>query len=123
MSLSRALVFVLLGAACSKRVPEPEPVAQTTPPPAATTEAAKAAGSAAPAVTKLLKEDTKVGTGPAAKTGDTVRVHYTGTLMNGSKFDSSRDRNEPFEFTLGRGMVIKGWDDGVPGMKVGGQRK
>ncbi len=64
-----------------------------------------------------------VGKGPAAKAGDKVKVHYTGTLTNGTEFDSSRTRNQPFEFTLGRGMVIKGWDQGVAGMKVGGKRK
>jgi len=67
--------------------------------------------------------DLKAGTGPEAKAGDSVTVHYTGTLDNGTKFDSSRDRNQPFSFPLGAGRVIKGWDLGVAGMKVGGQRK
>lgn len=67
--------------------------------------------------------DLKAGTGPEAKAGDTVTVHYTGVLEDGTKFDSSRDRNQPFSFPLGRGRVIKGWDSGVAGMKVGGQRK
>jgi FKBP-type peptidyl-prolyl cis-trans isomerase len=68
-------------------------------------------------------QDIKVGSGPAAKAGDTVSVHYVGTLTNGTKFDSSRDRGRPFSFTLGQGRVIKGWDNGVPGMQVGGLRK
>lgn len=71
----------------------------------------------------LQMEDLKVGTGPEAKAGQNVSVHYVGTLTNGKKFDSSRDRNEPFQFKLGAGMVIKGWDQGVAGMKVGGLRK
>ena len=62
------------------------------------------------------------GNGPEAKPGQQVRVHYTGTLTDGKKFDSSRDRNTPFEFHLGRGQVIRGWDEGVAGMKVGDQR-
>jgi FKBP-type peptidyl-prolyl cis-trans isomerase FkpA len=67
--------------------------------------------------------DIKVGTGPTAEKGQTVKVHYTGWLTNGKKFDSSVDRNEPFSFRLGRGDVIKGWDEGVAGMKVGGKRQ
>ena len=68
-------------------------------------------------------EDVKTGTGPAAKAGDTVSVHYVGTLADGKKFDSSRDRGKPFSFGLGRGQVISGWDNGVAGMQVGGVRK
>ena len=74
----------------------------------------------------LQYEDTVVGTGAQAARGQQVRVHYTGWLyqdgQQGAKFDSSRDRNDPFEFPLGAGMVIKGWDEGVQGMQVGGQR-
>jgi FKBP-type peptidyl-prolyl cis-trans isomerase len=66
--------------------------------------------------------DDVVGKGKAAAAGDKVRVHYTGTLMNGKVFDSSRERGVPFDFTLGEGSVIKGWDQGVVGMKVGGKR-
>jgi FKBP-type peptidyl-prolyl cis-trans isomerase FkpA len=73
--------------------------------------------------TGLQYSDEKVGTGPEANNGNTVEVHYTGWLKDGSKFDSSRDRGKPFAFTLGAGMVIKGWDEGVAGMKVGGKRK
>lgn len=67
--------------------------------------------------------DLKVGTGPTAQDGQTVSVHYTGWLENGKKFDSSVDRGQPFSFPLGAGRVIKGWDEGVKGMKVGGKRK
>jgi FKBP-type peptidyl-prolyl cis-trans isomerase len=71
----------------------------------------------------LESVDLVVGTGAEAKPGQKVEVHYTGTLTNGSKFDSSLDRGKPFSFTLGAGQVIKGWDQGVAGMKVGGKRK
>ncbi|MBZ0202604.1 MAG: FKBP-type peptidyl-prolyl cis-trans isomerase [Ignavibacteria bacterium] len=67
--------------------------------------------------------DEKVGEGASPVAGKTVTVHYTGTLENGTKFDSSRDRNQPFSFTIGVGQVIKGWDEGVMSMKVGGKRK
>ncbi|MDB5351187.1 MAG: FKBP-type peptidylprolyl cis-trans isomerase [Planctomycetota bacterium] len=68
-------------------------------------------------------EEVTPGTGPAAKAGDTVSVHYVGTLVDGTKFDSSRDRGKPFSFSLGRGQVIQGWDVGVAGMQVGSVRK
>jgi FKBP-type peptidyl-prolyl cis-trans isomerase FkpA len=71
----------------------------------------------------LKYEDLKEGDGDEAKSGNTVEVHYTGWLTNGTKFDSSKDRDEPFSFKLGAGRVIKGWDEGVAGMKVGGKRK
>jgi FKBP-type peptidyl-prolyl cis-trans isomerase len=67
--------------------------------------------------------DIVVGTGATAAPGSTVKVHYSGFLTTGEKFDSSRDRGEPFSFPLGAGQVIKGWDEGVAGMKVGGQRQ
>lgn len=74
----------------------------------------------------LQYEDTKLGTGAEATKGQRVTVHYTGWLFNdgvqGAKFDSSKDRSDPFVFSLGAGMVIKGWDEGVAGMKVGGER-
>ena len=106
-----------------------------TPGPAAGASDSQAApAAAAPAATAaqekivttasgLKYEDLKVGEGAEAKSGDRVEVHYTGWLENGTKFDSSVDRGKPFPFPLGAGRVIKGWDQGVAGMKVGGKRK
>src|SRR6187549_2703945 len=74
-------------------------------------------------MTELLIENLKDGGGAEAKAGNTVTVHYVGTLTDGKKFDSSRDRGQGFTFKLGAGQVIKGWDQGVAGMKVGGMRK
>jgi len=71
----------------------------------------------------LKYEDTVEGTGAVAAAGQTAVVHYTGWLTDGTKFDSSKDRNQPFSFSLGKGMVIRGWDEGVVGMKIGGTRK
>ena len=71
----------------------------------------------------LQIEELKAGDGAEAKSGDVVTVHYVGTLTDGKKFDSSRDRGEGFKFPLGKGKVIKGWDQGVAGMKIGGMRK
>ena len=71
----------------------------------------------------LQYDDLRVGQGAAARFGSDVVVHYTGWLTNGAKFDSSKDRRDPFDFRLGAGQVIRGWDQGVAGMKVGGKRK
>lgn len=71
----------------------------------------------------LQYQDLTVGTGQEAKTGDTITVHYVGTLEDGTVFDSSRDRNEPYQLTLGAGNVIAGWEEGLVGMRVGGTRK
>lgn len=96
---------------------------------AATTGAAPVAAAAStpgaeqttPGGTKYV--DLQVGNGDVAEPGKTVVVHYTGTLTDGTKFDSSRDRNEPFQFQLGAGNVIQGWEEGIAGMKVGGRRQ
>jgi FKBP-type peptidyl-prolyl cis-trans isomerase len=98
------------------------------PEPAGTADAAPSPSVAAPG--EPFMTDIKVGTGPAIQKGQTAVVHYTGWLYDdkapekkGGKFDSSRDRNRPFDFELGAGMVIQGWDEGVEGMQVGGQRR
>jgi FKBP-type peptidyl-prolyl cis-trans isomerase len=81
-------------------------------------------GVAMPADAQQLKvEDVKVGAGAVAVAGKTVTAHYTGTLTDGTKFDSSKDRGRPFSFKLGAGQVIRGWDEGLVGMREGGIRK
>jgi FKBP-type peptidyl-prolyl cis-trans isomerase FkpA len=114
--LNRTLIVVAALLATSTALAQ-APKMNTTPAPAPA------------AITELTKKDTKVGTGTEAVAGKAVSVHYTGWLYDpkapqtrGTKFDSSRDRGVPFGFTLGKGNVIKGWDEGVAGMKEGGQR-
>jgi FKBP-type peptidyl-prolyl cis-trans isomerase len=137
--LSRfAALFALALTACSSltQPPTPEPIASVEA--TASAHAATAQASAQPvqqptaappapppaAPEAPMQSTTLVqGKGPAAQTGDTVRVHYVGTFPDGKQFDSSRSRDKPFDFTLGKGMVIKGWDQGVVGMKVGEKRK
>ncbi len=78
--------------------------------------------ASAPAESRLMGQDLVVGTGETAQTGSRVVVHYIGKFQDGIVFDSSVDRNEPYQFVLGSGQVIKGWDEGIVGMKVGGRR-
>ena len=111
--LTAFAALLVLSSACNKSVDEPtqggfKPAAAAPEP---------------PGPTKLETTDEAVGTGKEAKSGDKVRVHYTGTLMSGKKFDSSRDRGKGFSFPLGGGRVIKGWDQGVAGLKIGELRK
>ncbi len=94
-----------------------------TPPPAAPTEGAGPASSSSVKRAELEKTDIVVGTGTEAKKGSAVSVHYVGTLQDGTVFDSSRERGTPFSFIIGQGKVIRGWEQGVVGMRVGGKRK
>jgi FKBP-type peptidyl-prolyl cis-trans isomerase FkpA len=128
--LAAVSLLCLSSLVACKRVEEPDPKPKADPAPSVTTMSTGAPGSpsgsagSANAIspTALDKLDLVVGTGAEAKAGDSVKVHYTGTLTDGTKFDSSVGK-DPFEFRLGAGEVIKGWDQGVAGMKVGGKRK
>lgn len=121
-ALAIATAFAVVG--CSA---EPTEQPATTEPAATETPAEETAPAqeTAPAeeVTELKVEDLVVGDGAEAVAGKMVSVHYTGWLTDGTKFDSSVDRGQPFQFALGAGQVIPGWDQGVAGMKVGGKRK
>lgn len=110
--LACATLATLMLGACSpaENPPAPTPVSVSE-------------GAAATAPSGLIVEELAVGSGATALAGNRVSVHYTGWLTNGTKFDSSHDRNQPFEFQLGAGQVIPGWDEGVAGMRVGGKRK
>jgi FKBP-type peptidyl-prolyl cis-trans isomerase len=126
-----ALLACLPLAGCGKKPGDAgaEPDAYAPPPKATAEPAVKAEAPAAKGGPKvktpsgLEYEDVKVGTGAEAKAGQTVTVHYAGTLDNGTEFDASRKRGKPFDFRLGASEVIRGWDEGVAGMKVGGLRK
>ncbi|MGA3119494.1 MAG: FKBP-type peptidyl-prolyl cis-trans isomerase [Polyangiaceae bacterium] len=129
----------LFGCTSLTEPPPTEPIAAESATPPASGPSAKAAApppvvsasataqpqppAASGALEKLTTVTLAKGKGTEAKTGDRVRVHYVGTLPDGTKFDSSRDRNKPFDFALGAGQVIKGWDQGVAGMRVGEKRK
>jgi FKBP-type peptidyl-prolyl cis-trans isomerase len=108
------------GAIAQDKSPKKKPVQKI----AKGTKPAKAAkGKTVTTASGLKYEDLVVGTGASPKSGDTVSVHYTGWLTDGKKFDSSKDRGQPFQFPIGQGRVIKGWDEGVMTMKIGGKRK
>jgi peptidylprolyl isomerase len=129
MRTTRTMASVALGAALMVAGCERAPEADSAKPAAkadagaAATAAPKPEGNVTETASGMKYTDEKVGTGASPQPGQVAVVHYTGWLENGTKFDSSRDRGQPFRFAIGRGQVIKGWDEGVATMKVGGVRK
>jgi FKBP-type peptidyl-prolyl cis-trans isomerase FkpA len=128
--MKRQFVLVLsllavLGVAfgCGSSNKPSEPGKAVTSGPKGPASPAKVTGQPTTTASGLQYWDTVVGTGTTAIAGNTVKVHYNGYLSTGEKFDSSRDRDQPFSFALATGQVIKGWDEGIQGMKVGGQRQ
>jgi FKBP-type peptidyl-prolyl cis-trans isomerase FkpA len=129
-SLAIALTALILIACTPRDKPESAATTAAAPAPAAEPAAVAATPPTGTDVMPMQKIDLQPGTGAEIKSGQNALVHYTGWLFDaaapdnkGKKFDSSVDRNEPFEFPVGAGMVIKGWDEGVVGMKVGGKRR
>lgn len=133
--LALSAVLALTGCAAAT-APAGKPAATPPPPasgpagttaPAGSPALAEPVAPAAPAMVTLPSglqyQDLRVGDGNIAETGLTVLVHYNGWLTNGRKFDSSVDRGQPYQFKLGAGRVIRGWDEGIPGMRIGGRRK
>jgi FKBP-type peptidyl-prolyl cis-trans isomerase len=121
-----ALLVGVLSAGCKKSSSESASSTKTEASSTTTATATPSAEATTPSASPsgLQIEDVQLGTGATAETGKTVSVLYTGRLTDGTKFDSSADHgNQPLEFTLGEGRVIKGWEDGIVGMKVGGKRK
>lgn len=120
-----AVVLVVLGGGAVFLLTRPQPSANGTAatPSTLCTNRPQAAKLDPASITALKLEDTQVGTGTEAITGDTVEVHYIGRLADGKQFDTSCDRGQPFSFRLGAGQVIPGWDSGIVGMKVGGKRR
>ena len=114
------IFVVLTGLVVSAQTPTHKPAPAARP---NTNAPTKVTGDGVKTDSGLQYWDIKVGTGDEAKSGNHVKVHYTGWLSTGKKFDSTVDANQPYEFTLGQGDVIKGWDEGIAGMKVGGQRQ
>jgi len=118
--IAGAIMGFVLGTAALAQTPAHKPIQVVRPNNNAPT---KVTGDGVKTDSGLQYWDIKVGLGPLAKAGDQVKVHYTGWLTTGKKFDSSVGTSGPYEFTLGQGEVIKGWDEGVAGMKVGGKRQ
>ena len=120
---SVAVIALIIGIVIVASKPKSVNSLTTDKPTASTQPITQEKKTVTPDTTELKITDEVVGTGAEAKAGSNISVNYLGTLLDGTKFDSSYDRNQPFEFKLGSGQVIAGWDQGFAGMKVGGKRK